>query len=68
MHRTVAMTELAAQLLESSQAPKIIQQVQVILHEEQNRRRAFYKWIDEDMKTEFISGEIVVHYTGIIWR
>ena len=62
------MTELAAQLLESSQAPKIIQQVQVILHEEQNRRRAFCKWIDEGMKTEFISGEVVVHYTGIIWR
>ncbi|WP_041258413.1 Uma2 family endonuclease [Fibrella aestuarina] len=55
------MTELAAQLLESSQAPKIIQQVQAILHEEQNRRRAFYEWMDEDMKTEFINGEIVVH-------
>jgi Uma2 family endonuclease len=55
------MTELAAQLLESSQAPKIIQQVQAILNEEQNRRRAFYEWMDEDMKTEFINGEIVVH-------
>ncbi len=55
------MTELAAQLLESSQAPKIIQQVQAILNEEQNRRRSFYEWMDEDMKTEFINGEIVVH-------
>ncbi|MBO0932396.1 Uma2 family endonuclease [Fibrella aquatilis] len=55
------MTELAAQLLESSQAPRIIQQVQAILAEEQNRRRAFYEWMDEDMKTEFINGEIVVH-------
>lgn len=55
------MTELAAQLLESSQAPKIIQQVQAILADEQNRRRAFYEWMDEDMKTEFINGEIVVH-------
>lgn len=55
------MTELAAQLLESSQAPRIIQQVQAILNEEQNRRRAFYEWMDEDMKTEFINGEIVVH-------
>ncbi len=58
---TKTMTELAAQLLESSQAPKIIQQVQAILNEEQNRRRAFYEWMDEDMKTEFINGEIVVH-------
>ena len=55
------MTELAAQLLESSQAPRIIQQVQAILADEQNRRRAFYEWMDEDMKTEFINGEIVVH-------
>ena len=55
------MTELAAQLLESSQAPRIIQQVQAILAEEHNRRRAFYEWMDEDMKTEFINGEIVVH-------
>ena len=55
------MTELAAQLLESSQAPRIIQQVQAILNEEHNRRRAFYEWMDEDMKTEFINGEIVVH-------
>ena len=55
------MTELAAQLLESSQAPRIIQQVQSILADEQNRRRAFYEWMDEDMKTKFINGEIVVH-------
>ncbi len=55
------MTELAAQLLESSQAPQIIQQVQAILNDEKNRRRAFYEWMDEDMKTEFINGEIVVH-------
>jgi Uma2 family endonuclease len=55
------MIELAAQLLESSQAPQIIRQVQAVLNEEQNRRRAFYEWMDEDMKTEFINGEIVVH-------
>lgn len=55
------MTELAAQLLESSQAPRIIQQVQAILVDEQNRCRAFYEWMDEDMKTKFINGEIVVH-------
>ena len=55
------MTELAAQLLESPKAPQIIQQVQAILADEQNRRRAFYEWMDGDMKAEFINGEIVVH-------
>ncbi|QMW05070.1 Uma2 family endonuclease [Spirosoma foliorum] len=55
------MTELAAQLLESPKAPQIIQQVQAILNDEKNRRQAFYKWLNDDMKAEFINGEIVVH-------
>jgi Uma2 family endonuclease len=55
------MTELAAQLLESPKAPQIIQQVQAILNDERNRRQAFYEWMDDDMKAEFINGEIVVH-------
>ena len=55
------MTELAAQLLESPKAPQIIQQVQAVLDDEKTRRRAFYKWMDGDMKAEFINGEIVVH-------
>lgn len=55
------MTELAAQLLESPKAPQIIQQVQAILNDEKIRRQAFYEWMDEDMKAEFINGEIVVH-------
>ncbi|WP_461115103.1 Uma2 family endonuclease [Spirosoma jeollabukense] len=55
------MTELAAQLLESPKAPQIIQQVQAILNDEKNRRQAFYEWMDDDIKAEFINGEIVVH-------
>ncbi|OIN58085.1 Uma2 family endonuclease [Arsenicibacter rosenii] len=55
------MNELAARLLESPKAPQIIQQVQAILNDEQNRRRAFYEWMDDTMKAEFINGEIVVH-------
>jgi Uma2 family endonuclease len=55
------MTDLAARILESPTAPQIIQQVQAILNDEKKRRRAFYEWMDEDMKAEFINGEIVVH-------
>ncbi|WP_080056805.1 Uma2 family endonuclease [Spirosoma aerolatum] len=55
------MTELAAQLLESPKAPQIIQQVQAILNDEKARRQAFYEWMNDDMKAEFINGEIVVH-------
>ena len=51
------MTELAAQLLESSRrglakAPQIIQQVQAILNDEQKRRRDFYEWMNDDMKSD----------------
>ncbi len=31
------------------------------LEEEKNKRQAFYKDIDDDMKIEFINGEIIVH-------
>ncbi len=55
------MTELAAQLLESPKAPQIIRQVQAILNDEHKRRQAFYEWMDDDMKAEFINGEVVVH-------
>ncbi|GAB3957889.1 Uma2 family endonuclease [Spirosoma harenae] len=55
------MTELAARLLESPKAPQIIQQVQAILNDEKARRQAFYEWMDDDVKAEFINGEIVVH-------
>ncbi|MVM37705.1 Uma2 family endonuclease [Spirosoma sp. HMF3257] len=55
------MNELAAQLLESPKAPQIIQQVQAILNDEKTRRQAFYAWMDNDVKAEFINGEIVVH-------
>lgn len=57
----MALTELAAQLLESPTAPQIIQQVQAILNDEKVRRQAFYQWMDDDVKAEFINGEIVVH-------
>ena len=48
-------------MLESSQAPRIIQQGQAILAGAQNRRRSFYEWMNEDMKTEIVNGEIAVH-------
>ncbi|WP_020606437.1 hypothetical protein [Spirosoma spitsbergense] len=57
------MNELAAQLLESprrglAKAPQIIQQVQAILNDEQKRRRDFYEWMNDDMKSDRRSGRI----------
>ncbi|AQG82343.1 hypothetical protein AWR27_05555 [Spirosoma montaniterrae] len=55
------MSELLFQILDTPQAPLILQRAQAILHDEQRKRQTFYEWLDEDKKAEFINGEIVVH-------
>ncbi|WP_338868000.1 Uma2 family endonuclease [Spirosoma sp. SC4-14] len=55
------MSELLLQILDTPQAPLILQKVQAILDEERQKRHAFYEWLDEDKKAEFINGEVVVH-------
>lgn len=55
------MSELLFQLLDTPQAPLIIQQAQAILNDEHRKRQQFYAWLDEDKKAEFINGEVVVH-------
>ncbi len=55
------MSDLLLQILDTPQAPLILQRAQAILHNEHQKRQAFYKWLDEDKKAEFINGEIVVH-------
>ncbi len=44
--------------------PNAVQQSELLstaLLDENKRRRAFYEWVDEKMKAEFINGEIVIH-------
>lgn len=52
---------LVKKILATSQASLIVDRVSEELKKEQERREAFYEWVDEDMKAEFIDGEIVVH-------
>lgn len=47
--------------MESPSAPSIIASVQVRLETERRRREQFYADIDDDMKIEFINGEILAH-------
>lgn len=37
-----------------------IQHIQKTLAEEKQRRQEFYEWVNEDVKAEFINGEIVI--------
>lgn len=48
-------------LLEAPDAKLIIERAQAILADEAQRRRAFREWLRDDIKAEFINGEVVMH-------
>jgi len=50
-----------AAILESPAAPALAAQLNKALEEEKTRRLQFYKEIDDDVKAEFINGEIIIH-------
>lgn len=58
------MTTITAQplepLLKSTLLPLYAQQLQTVVTAEQRKRAAFYEWLTEDTKAEFINGEIIV--------
>lgn len=58
MHST---EKIVKELMSKSQAPLIVERVKEELLKEQQKRQAFYEWVDEDMKAEFINGEVVIH-------
>jgi Uma2 family endonuclease len=53
--------EHIAAILESPDAPQSLAFLQQRLDEERQRRQQFYADIDDDMKVEFINGEVVIH-------
>ena len=48
-------------LLEASDARLVIERAQAILADEAQRRRAFREWLRDDVKAEFINGEVIMH-------
>ena len=52
---------LARQILERSDAMIQLEFLQVAMADEKRRRQEFREWITEDVKAEFINGEIVIH-------
>lgn len=55
------MESIVEQLLQSPKLPMYLDQLQAVLNDEKQRRAAFYEYIDENQKAEFINGEIVIH-------
>ena len=53
---TLAIRE---QLMQMPLLPKFLGEVQTALDIERRKRLAFYEWVEEDMKAEFINGEVI---------
>jgi Uma2 family endonuclease len=57
---TVATAPVLEPLLKSPKLVIYTSQLQQYLDEEERKRKAFYDWITEDTKAEFINGEIIM--------
>ena len=54
-------TSLIEEILERPDAALQFQFFQQAMEDERVRRKAFYEWVTEGMKAEFINGEIIIH-------
>lgn len=48
-------------VIHSPRLHTIFEELKVYLKEEQQKRQDFYEFVTEDMKAEFINGEVVIH-------
>jgi Uma2 family endonuclease len=55
------MTALFDQLLEAPDIKLLIEKLEHELSQESEQRKAFYDWVREDQKAEFINGEIILN-------
>lgn len=55
------LTDFVADLSDSPDAKLIIDRVQAVLDDESKRRQEFYEWLQDDVKAEFINGEVIMH-------
>lgn len=56
-----ATSEILDLLMDTPEAFKILEKAQDMLRDEQKKREEFYNWVTDDLKAEFINGEIIVH-------
>ena len=61
MYKKVMMgtSAIKEQLMQMPNLPKLLGEMQLVLNSERHKRLAFYQWVQEDMKAEFINGEII---------
>jgi Uma2 family endonuclease len=61
LNHCATMPDTLAAVLKDPKAPLVLEQAQALLAEEARRRREFREWVTEEIKAEFIQGEIVLH-------
>lgn len=52
---------LVRKLLDAPDAQLIVDQVQALLNEEKKKRHDFYEWLQDDVKAEFINGQVIMY-------
>jgi Uma2 family endonuclease len=55
------MNDLAEQILKRPDAPNLVWEMMKTLEDEARRRHDFREWLDENVKAEFINGEVILH-------
>jgi Uma2 family endonuclease len=55
------LSDIVEMLQQSPQLPDVVAELMDVLKAETTRRRKFYEEMNEDMKAEFIGGEVVLH-------
>lgn len=58
MHHTTTAATLAEQILERPDAAMLFDNLRRMLENERKRRQEFYEWVTEDVKAEFINGQV----------
>jgi Uma2 family endonuclease len=53
--------DMLAKILDLPSAPQLLERARVALDNEKIKRKQFYADLDDDMKAEFINGEIIIH-------
>lgn len=54
-------TSIVDSLMDKPEAIEIFKEFQNRVLDEQKRREEFYNWVTDDIKAEFINGEIIIH-------
>lgn len=60
-HIIPQVSPILQDIIHSPQLPKLVAELDAFLKAEKQKRQEFYEWLRDDMKAEFIDGEVVVH-------